>query len=562
MAMKGLTELNIFRGTYREVMAKDTMDMTIYLAWDTQEIFIGNKNGVKVKYGGSRQLETELNKYFNDFRKDIYDSVTNHGQSIIADKLAEFREEYQTAIDNLRGEITRTCLTYIDNTLYDKLATVNASIGKLEGNISDIDDVCKEISKRVAENNNAISELLNLINVNKDDISANTIEITNLKDRLLAADRNILSNATNINKNTDSISKLNSDVAYLNITTATNKENISKVNERANENYQAIQNISTSVNSLNNILTTVSESVSKNTENIESHSTKISNISKEIEELKNAETPDVEITTAVLFETGNLINTKVSELESLNTLKDFLPTLCILNSDDKKYKAGAIYYYDLEKGKIVATTSGVAANKKNMDVGLYLSIRGNSKFQVTKEDILVKLRAEVTSGKLGLVDSLKVIAPDGGEYKIDDSMLSIDFSYNISGIDVGKKQFRLTGNLSITEDDEFIYSLTDSLASVSVYQPTLIGNLSSLKLFDDEQTEFEFDITPNEVFYIYTTKEISDITSSGFSVPFISNGLKAVPTDVNGVSGLMYYEYITTEAIDDSSIKINIIYKK
>jgi hypothetical protein len=49
-------ELKIFRGTIDEVKAVTTEDMTIYLAWDTGELFVGNALGAKTPYTGKNNL--------------------------------------------------------------------------------------------------------------------------------------------------------------------------------------------------------------------------------------------------------------------------------------------------------------------------------------------------------------------------------------------------------------------------------------------------------------------------------------------------------------------------
>jgi hypothetical protein len=54
-------ELKIYRGTYDEIMSQPTEDMTIYLSWNTQEIFVGNAHGVKTPYiGGSKLTERQV----------------------------------------------------------------------------------------------------------------------------------------------------------------------------------------------------------------------------------------------------------------------------------------------------------------------------------------------------------------------------------------------------------------------------------------------------------------------------------------------------------------------
>lgn len=49
-------DLQIFRGTYKEVQEAETLDYCIYLAWDTHELFVGNAAGKKTKYCGGKQL--------------------------------------------------------------------------------------------------------------------------------------------------------------------------------------------------------------------------------------------------------------------------------------------------------------------------------------------------------------------------------------------------------------------------------------------------------------------------------------------------------------------------
>ena len=66
-------ELKIYRGTYTEIMAAETVDMAIYFAWDTREIFVGNALGVKVPYNGGESLTA------NQVKQLISEQMTTEG---------------------------------------------------------------------------------------------------------------------------------------------------------------------------------------------------------------------------------------------------------------------------------------------------------------------------------------------------------------------------------------------------------------------------------------------------------------------------------------------------
>jgi hypothetical protein len=100
-------ELKIFRGTYEEVMAQPTEDMTIYLSWDSQEIFVGNKYGVKTPYiGGQKLTERELRQLFKDL-SDI-ELANLRGQIVsLSIRSEENRDNIETLlvdVETLKGE--------------------------------------------------------------------------------------------------------------------------------------------------------------------------------------------------------------------------------------------------------------------------------------------------------------------------------------------------------------------------------------------------------------------------------------------------------------------------
>jgi hypothetical protein len=113
-------ELKIFRGTYEEIVAQTTEDMTIYLSWDTQEIFVGNKYGVKTPYtGGDRLTEREV--------RDLVDSLV------------------ESDLDTLQAQMVVVSNTA--NTAKTTSDTVNSRLDDLEEGLAD--DITEKVTEMV-----------------------------------------------------------------------------------------------------------------------------------------------------------------------------------------------------------------------------------------------------------------------------------------------------------------------------------------------------------------------------------------------------------------------------
>jgi hypothetical protein len=113
-------ELKIFRGSYEEVMAQETEDMTIYLSWDTQEIFVGNKFGVKTPYtGGGRLTEREV--------RDLVESLV------------------ESEVDTLQAQMV--VVTNTSSTAKSTADAVNARLDDLEEQLSD--DITEKVNELI-----------------------------------------------------------------------------------------------------------------------------------------------------------------------------------------------------------------------------------------------------------------------------------------------------------------------------------------------------------------------------------------------------------------------------
>jgi hypothetical protein len=159
MAMKLIRkELKIYRGTYAEIMDVETIDMAIYFAWDTREIFVGNSLGVKVPYNGGESLTT------NQVKQLINDQLTEEGiaseLSLIKNLLTLNNTNYtninaiaqealdtvntfnSTLVDNVNTAVNEVLATWEDSTLgdlyYNKIETtglIDTAVGTLRNNI-------------------------------------------------------------------------------------------------------------------------------------------------------------------------------------------------------------------------------------------------------------------------------------------------------------------------------------------------------------------------------------------------------------------------------------------
>ena len=166
------TDLKIFRGTYAEVQKQPTVNMTFYLAWDTQQLFVGNKNGVKVPYTGR-------------YEKDI------------SDRLSLFKDEVRTSQNKLRDEI------FEDNKAFKN--EVIAELGEITDNINEkVAEAIDAQTKDLIETK-IIPEVLKQL---KADTLATKADINTLQGFINQNSSAISANASNIEQNATSINHI------------------------------------------------------------------------------------------------------------------------------------------------------------------------------------------------------------------------------------------------------------------------------------------------------------------------------------------------------------------
>lgn len=572
MNFQGLTELNIFRGTYKECMAKETRDMTIYLAWDTQEIFVGNRQGVKVKYGGSRQLRKEIDRYFDEFRQEIYKDVSTQAVNTVEARIKEFEDKYNDVINNLKNEIITTIELYVTNEVYDKtlslkaditsinskLKTTDENIGLLLGADDEIRSICESLSKRIDDE---------IISVNAG-IEFAKNQITNQTDKKLADLEDRLTGKINDNSNIDVI------IGSLD----ENKAGLSNLKKRVDEiepvilEIPALKEQNTTITNVigdhSSRLSEVETDSLKHEEDITSINNSIIEISTDIEEntklISDVATALSDLK-AMSFGTGDAIKIVVDKLGA--ELNRFTPTLCVKDGSD--YEQGLIYYYSEKDGKIVSVAVGggqpstpIVKVEKNVGLTLRLAATSSKRYKISSENITIMLEGSL--GVASVIKNARITRSDNDEeYSISNMIENFSRSMSVPGAEDKTFIFTLNADLAVAEDDYYIYKLTPSSVSVTLYKPFLVKSGEIINDLDENVIEgksFKASITPGEKVFIYSPRQLSEIVSSGFTFPVIYHGFVEANIEVNGVPKVKYHIYESEETINDTEVSLVVTY--
>ena len=332
------TDLKIFRGTYAEVQKQPTVNMTFYLAWDTQQLFVGNKNGVKVPYTGR-------------YEKDI------------SDRLSLFKDEVRTSQNKLRNEILEA------NDAFEKKI------------VAELEDITKNINKKVAEAIDAqtkdlieskiIPEVLEKLGAEN---LATKNDINTLQGFINQNSSAISANASNIEQNSTSISDIRTSLESTNANVAKNSEDLAKLTEKVNSLDNTV--VADKVTELERNYNTLNSAVENHTSEISTIKSNINNNTQKISELTaKAETYDSYGSRISANETGiqtlnqNLTTAKNELSERIDNINpgDVLPEFTTADSG----KVLGITK-DGQLGWIKASTAPVV--KENIDAGFTLTV--------------------------------------------------------------------------------------------------------------------------------------------------------------------------------------------
>ena len=501
------TDLKIFRGTYAEVQKQPTVNMTFYLAWDTQQLFVGNKNGVKVPYTGR-------------YEKDI------------SDRLSLFKDEVRVSQDKLRNEISE------DN---------NAFKNEI---VTELDDITKNINKKVSEAIDAqtkdlietkiIPEVLDRLEADnlatKDDINTLQGFINQNSSAISTNASNIEQNSTSINSIRDSLNSTMADVA-------TNSEDIAKLTEKVNSLDNTV--VADKVAELEGNYNTLKSTVEDHTSEISTINTNINTNTQKISELTaKAETYDSYDSRISANETGiqtlnqNLTTAKNELSERIDNINpgDVLPEFTTADSG----KVLGITK-DGQLGWIKASTAPVV--KENIDAGFTLSVDPRNPY-LQKAPIQLTITANV-SHKNAIKSATLEFNGTSETIFTDEATSYIKTISNLSVETPREIEFTLRGEVADETETQKFTANSKSVRFKTITQWYVGVEGNTLTRISPNTTTFNVNIAENNsTVVIYATEGGMTFSSGGFEFPYdeVLSGQSYTTDDGLEISG--YYKYV------------------
>ena len=501
------TDLKIFRGTYAEVQKQPTVNMTFYLAWDTQQLFVGNKNGVKVPYTG--RYEKDISDRLSLFKDEVRVSQDKLRNEISEDNNA-FKDEIVTELNNITDNINKKVSEAIDAQTKDLI----------ESKI--IPEVLKKLNADTLATKNDINTLQGFINQNSSAISANA--------------SNIEQNSTSINSIRTSLNSTIADVA-------TNSEDIARLTEKVNSLDNTV--VADKVAELEGKYNTLNSTVGNHTTEISTINTNVNNNTQKISELTaKAETYDSYDSRISANEAGiqtlnqNLTTAKDELSQRIDNINpgDVLPEFTTADSG----KVLGITK-DGQLGWIKASTAPVV--KENVDAGFTLTVTPRKSY-LQKAPIQLTITANVShknaikSATLEFNETSETIfTGEATSYIKTISNLSVETPREI--------EFTLSGEVA-DETETQKFTATSKSATFKVIKQWYVGvEGNTLEIIEPNTPTFRVNVAENNsTVVIYATDGSMTFSSGGFEFPYdeVLSNQSYTASDGLEISG--YYKYV------------------
>lgn len=501
------TDLKIFRGTYAEVQKQPTVNMTFYLAWDTQQLFVGNKNGVKVPYTGR-------------YEKDI------------SDRLSLFKDEVRTSQNKLRNEILEA------NDAFEK--KIVAELDEITDNINDkVAEAIDAQTKDLIETK-IIPEVLKQLNA---DTLATKDDINTLQGFINQNSSAISTNASNIEQNSTSINDIRTSLNSTIANVTKNSEDLAELTEKVNSLDNTV--VADKVAELEGKYNILNSTVENHNSEISTIKTNINNNTQKISELTaKAETYDSYDSRISANETGiqtlnqNLTTAKNELSERIDNINpgDVLPEFTTADSG----KVLGITK-DGQLGWIKASTAPVV--KENVDAGFTLTVDPLNSY-LQKAPIQLTIRANVShknaikSATLEFNETSETIfTEEATSYIKTISNLSVETARDIT--------FTLRGEAADETETQKFTANSKSVRFKTITQWYVGVEGNTLTRISPDTTTFSVNIAENNsTVVIYATEGIMTFSSGGFEFPYdeVLSGQSYTASDGLEISG--YYKYV------------------
>ena len=501
------TDLKIFRGTYAEVQKQPTVNMKFYLAWDTQQLFVGNKNGVKVPYTGR-------------YEKDI------------SDRLSLFKDEVRVSQDKLRNEISEANKAFKDEI------------------VTELNNITDNINNKVAEAIDAqtkdlieskiIPEVLRKLNV---ETLATKDDINTLQGFINQNSSAISTNASNIEQNSSSINSIRDSLESTVTKVTKNSEDIAKLTEKVNSLDNTI--VADKVAELEGKYNSLNSAVENNTSEISTIKTNINNNTQKISELTaKAETYDRYASRISANETGiqtlsqNLTAAKNELSDRIDNINpgDVLPEFTTADSG----KVLGITK-DGQLGWIKASTAPVV--KENIDAGFTLTV-DPIKSYLQKAPIQLTIRANVSHKNAIKSATLEfngtsetIFTGEATSYIKTISNLSVETARDI--------KFTLIGEPADETETQKFTANSKSATFTAIKQWYVGVEGDTLTRISPSTATFNVNVAENNsTVVLYATNGSMTFSSGGFEFPYdeVLSGQSYTASDGLEISG--YYKYV------------------
>lgn len=411
-------DLSIFRGTYRECKAFEdnhaVEDMKFYLAWDTQEIFVGNARGQLVLYGVSKSLFKYIDENFEEVKIQIQkrlDELTTEFEDYVHNYIGNNVEDItlkalNNTLTNLLDKIEKNTAEKVDEMLETIQGTVNSNFENIENtqkilnkHLTDSDkrlDLLEEKSEEYSENILDIDNRLKNIEGSGLENRVENIISKHIEDseKRYALKKDLEEYNTSINVRIDNIEseieELNfvksSDFESYKTETNVRLDNLETFKSDVENNYLKKTDLSTEFSNINARIDNVDTEIStlKNSVNNNTYANDISDIKERLDKIDDGTNTriksieediseinskidnfdfDIEIPSVtgsqILYRTGDQMRETLLDNDGKELTKDTM-IVCIArttNTTGTIYNPG-MYYYSLSEDKIIAIPAG------------------------------------------------------------------------------------------------------------------------------------------------------------------------------------------------------------
>lgn len=501
------TDLKIFRGTYAEVQKQPTVNMTFYLAWDTQQLFVGNKNGVKVPYTG--RYEKDISDRLSLFKDEVRVSQDKLRNEISEDNKA-FKDEIITELNNITDNIDNKVSEAIDAQTKDLI----------ESKI--IPEVLDRLDTKTFATKDDINTLQGFINQNSSAISTNASNIEQNSTSINSIRTSLDSTVTKVTKNSEDIAKLTEKVNSLDNTIVADK--VAELEENYNTLNSAVKNHTSEISTIKTNIDTNTQKISELTAKAETYDSYDSRISANE---TGIQTLNQNLTTA-----KNELSERIDNINPGDVLPEFT------TADSGKVLG---ITKDGQLGWIKASTAPVV--KENIDAGFTLTV-DPIKSYLQQAPIQLTIRANVSHKnaiKSAILEfngtSETIFTGEATSYIKTISNLSVETEKEIT--------FTLSGEAA-DETETQKFTATSKSATFTAIKQWYVGvEGNTLERIEPNTTTFNVNVAENNsTVVLYATIGSMTFSSGGFEFPYdeVLSGQSYTASDGLEISG--YYKYV------------------